>query len=101
MLTCKAIGKRSVAALKSYPNEQLEAFALTAHLFQDAVWSKVPSFGSDLRKENRASCNGFSIDCVHTSTIAKTLIFPAGSFLVDNCPTWLPLPSLIKECGNW
>jgi hypothetical protein len=80
------IGNLSVAADKSYPKLWPQRDFLAA-LFQEAIWSFVPSFGSDARKSVSIKCNGLSKDCVQTSTIANTLTFPAASTFLDNCPT--------------
>jgi len=55
-------------------------------LLRGPNWSKVPSHILFLNKLKIQSCKGANTHCVQASTIANTLILPAGSCLMDSFP---------------
>lgn len=89
-----------MAADKSYPYEQRDLETLRKQRLTAALWSKVPSFGNDLRKVKIESCKGFNAFCVHTSTIAKTLTLPAASSFKLSCPARAPLKNWFSNLSK-
>jgi len=84
--TWTEIGRRSVAAERSYPNDFCASFAFAKQRLTDSRWLKVPSLGTFDKKSKIRSCKGRKTDCVQGSTNANTRIFPAASVFRDNFP---------------
>jgi len=95
------MGNLSVAAVKS---KEYTGASPKGTLLRGLIWLKVPSVSCLDNILNKKSCNPFKVHCVIQSTIANTLIFPAGSSLMDNFPKkgikpMIDFPILILALG--